>query len=67
LARQEDKRDKIWIKQELGCDVLVLSTLGAMDQPGYWPSEYILAAKLIALMLIALIIGKVLQKVFHKE
>jgi hypothetical protein len=35
-----------------------------MDQPGYWPPEYILAAKIIVLVLVALIIRKVLLKVF---
>lgn len=46
---------------------LILSTLGTIDQPGWWPPEYILGAKIILVLLILLIGWKALAWVLRSR
>jgi hypothetical protein len=45
--------------------LLVLSTIGTIDQPGWWPPYYIMGAKLILLVLILFLSFKSLTLLFR--
>ena len=40
---------------------IVLSTIGTVDQPGYWPPQYILGFEMLVLIVLILIVWKVLM------
>ncbi len=46
---------------------LVLSTLGTIDQPGWWPPEYVLGAKILLVLLILLIVWKALTWILRSR